>query len=924
LTITLGTPTNAVLGATTVDTVTIQESNPAPTVTFAVPAQTLPQNASTFSVPVLLSAPANVATTIPFTVAGTATAGADYSGLTASPLVIPAGQTSGTITGTLLINPAAGAGRTLTLTLGAPTNAVLGTTTTHTLTIQNNATHLVMSAPNNTMAGAAFIVTVTSLTAGNTTATSYNGTIHFMSTDAAASLPADVTLAGGFGFFLATLRTAGSQTISATDLANPSLSVTSPLVVTPAVAAKLAFSGLPGSASTGNAATFTVTALDLFGNVVTGYTGLVHFTSSDPSAVLPANATLTAGTGAFSATFKTAGSQTITATDTVATNPIIGSTSGPIAVRGLAVSTFTPTPTGFTVTFSKPFVPAALTLYGTGSRTVQDVKLIGAHVGPISGSVVIDPTNTSITFSATANGLALLNNSGLPVLPDDTYTATLVSGSADNGFVDALGAGLDGANTGRHANYTATFSTSLETKKTPILALPDFARGPDGAHAVKVPNDTDLGIPVTLYNAAAVKDVTFTLIYNPLLLSLAGGLGGSGSDATDPHGSFTQLLTPNVYGQATFQFHDDTPQSGTVVLGDIKATVPDSAAAMYKAKDLLQIYNIAINQNAVTGAVGGSSVHVNAYLGDVTGNGTIDGLDLATAINVAQGKDTGFAAYQLLDPVIVGDPALDLSVDAGDVSDIAAFTAHLPMPVIPVLPRGLTITPVGADPTLSLGALPRQEEGEKGRQGEGEIGLISPFLPVSVSSSLSITVPVLLDDPHPLGSTGITEAILALTYDPQVLSVTATDITLGSIAGLEQGWQLAAMVDPVTGHIGIELYSTTGLVGTEGGSLVNIVFHVLPGAAVPITAVQLVDRVMAGGQQFATQVDDAEGALVLSFGRNEWLIQTGAGQGQAGDDINRVFARPSFDTFLPSVAVDHRAKDQVFAALGDVRSRKYV
>ena len=35
----------------------------------------------------------------------------------------------------------------------------------------------------------------------------------------------------------------------------------------------------------------TVTAVDAYGNVATGYTGTVHFTSSDGQAVLPANYT---------------------------------------------------------------------------------------------------------------------------------------------------------------------------------------------------------------------------------------------------------------------------------------------------------------------------------------------------------------------------------------------------------------------------------------------------------------------------------------------------------------------------------------------------------------------------------------------------------------------------------------------------------
>ena len=49
----------------------------------------------------------------------------------------------------------------------------------------------------------------------------------------------------------------------------------------------------------------TVTAQDAFLNTVTGYTGTVHFTSTDGSAVPPPDTTLTAGAGIFNATFTT-------------------------------------------------------------------------------------------------------------------------------------------------------------------------------------------------------------------------------------------------------------------------------------------------------------------------------------------------------------------------------------------------------------------------------------------------------------------------------------------------------------------------------------------------------------------------------------------------------------------------------------------
>ena len=133
---TLATPTNATLGATTTDTLTINQSDPPPTVSFAVSAQSANENSGSFNITVVLSGASNVPTTIPFTLGGTAVSGTNYSGVTPSPLIIAAGQTSGTITGTLINLPVFEPGNTtLTITLGAPTNATLGAITTDTLTI---------------------------------------------------------------------------------------------------------------------------------------------------------------------------------------------------------------------------------------------------------------------------------------------------------------------------------------------------------------------------------------------------------------------------------------------------------------------------------------------------------------------------------------------------------------------------------------------------------------------------------------------------------------------------------------------------------------------------------------------------------------------------------------------------------------------
>jgi predicted RNA methylase len=195
------------------------------------------------------------------------------------------------------------------------------------------ATHLTLGAPASAAAGTAFSFWVTAVDAYGNTATSYTGTVHFTSSDSSAALPGNSTLSSGAGSFSATLKTAGSQTITATDTANSSLTATSGnITVSPGAATRFQLT-LPGAATVGTAFSFTVTALDPYGNTATGYSGKVHFSSSDPTASLPADSTLSSGVGSFSATLSTAGSQSITARDTL-NGSISG--SGTVAVNPLA------------------------------------------------------------------------------------------------------------------------------------------------------------------------------------------------------------------------------------------------------------------------------------------------------------------------------------------------------------------------------------------------------------------------------------------------------------------------------------------------------------------------------------------------------------------------------------------------------------
>src|SRR5207244_3438458 len=127
---------------------------------------------------------------------------------------------------------------------------------------------------------------------------------------------------------------AGPHTVTGTHTSGKT--GTASLSVTAATTTHFAMSA-PATATAGVAISVTVTAQDATNNTTPGYTGTVHFTSSDSQAVLPANYTFTAadaGVHTFSVTLKTAGTKTITTTDTV-TSSITGSASVNVAAGAI-------------------------------------------------------------------------------------------------------------------------------------------------------------------------------------------------------------------------------------------------------------------------------------------------------------------------------------------------------------------------------------------------------------------------------------------------------------------------------------------------------------------------------------------------------------------------------------------------------------
>ena len=139
-----------------------------------------------------------------------------------------------------------------------------------------------------------------------------------------------------------------------------------------------------------------------------------------------------------------------------------------------------------------------------------------------------------------------------------------------------------------------------------------------------------------------------------------------------------------------------------------------------------------------------------------------------------------------------------------------------------------------------------------------------------VGADGSLIVPVNIDDPRPAGSAGMTEATLAISYDPAVFRVSTSDIQLGSVPASGSGWSLQSVVDAATGQIGVTLWSTTPIASSAAGSLVTIDFHQRGLVAAGTTTIDLVSSVDPEGLGpnglgvIQTQVNDAHGPYTLT------------------------------------------------------------
>jgi hypothetical protein len=311
------------------------------------------------------------------------------------------------------------------------------------------STLAVAGFPSPATAGQSGRVRVTAKDPYGNTATSYRGTVHFTSTDSQAFLPSDYAFQAadnGTAGFDVVFLTASTQALTATDMASPGINGTQTgIVVRAAAAASLRLAGFPSPGLSGLPGTFTVTAVDRFGNSGAMYTGTVTFTSSDSQAQLPADYTFTAadrGTKTFTAALITVGTRSITIADTM--NPSLTATQSGIVVipaRFLVSSFPSPTPAGsagvFTVTVvdgnGNPVTGYLGTVHFTSSdpqaTLPRDYTFTAADGGTHDfGAVLKTAGPQSITVTDTSFSNLIGTQSGITVTPLSVAAFFVVTG----------------------------------------------------------------------------------------------------------------------------------------------------------------------------------------------------------------------------------------------------------------------------------------------------------------------------------------------------------------------------------------------------------------------------------------------------------------------------------------------------------------
>ncbi|MBX9628182.1 MAG: Ig-like domain repeat protein, partial [Gemmataceae bacterium] len=526
-----------------------------------------------------------------------------------------------------------------------------------------------------------------------------------------------------------------------------------------------------------------------FVGILPGAPFTVSFADGQTTALLPVTLLLPpapyAGTRTFTVTLQSpTGGATLGGRSSAAvtlTDPVLRVVSKPV-VDGSSIR----------LNFNRKVDPGPVNLYaGPADLVVLDAGT-GQPSAAVAGSLVLDPGGTTATFVNTAGAV-----------PAGSYRVRLAA-DADGrpAFRGLDGRALDGDGDDAPGGDFTSAALDVAAPAGPVLAVGGFARG--AGQAVQ--------LPVTIRGAGTVTQVSFQLAYDPTLLTvpatgavtLAGGTGMTlGPYSVTVLDARRAVLAVSAAGGAGWN-----PPDGAAVV-TVAASVPDDA--LYGGAAVLDLGTVQVNDAQ---AVAADGVHAAAYPGDADADRAYSALD--AALIARSGGGVGLAAFDDLDPVLIGD------LDGDGVMDpelVARRAVGQTVPQLPDRPAGAAPAPTGTGPKLYFAD-----------------AVARPGGTVTVSLRLAVADPA----GFPLAALD-----LAVGFDPAVLSV--GNVRGGSLFGAAADWTTVAAVDNGAGVLRVGLFTARPLDLTQGKDGEVLRFDVTVRAATPVGTTTPLNLLAAAG-----------------------------------------------------------------------------
>lgn len=287
-------------------------------------------------------------------------------------------------------------------------------------------------------------------------------------------------------------------------------------------------------------------------------------------------------------------------------------------------------------------------------------SLTGAPISPFRADLLA-PGRYTLSMDSRADGLILSGTKPL--------TERLLDGNGDGITGDAFSRSFDAISTPTH-----------------LIAIGDTARGPGQALSL---NGSPLtsgssGLPVLVSTATALTSLSGTIHFDGTTISNASLARGSALPA-----DWTLNVSPAAGGGFSFTASGNTPISGND-LHLLRFTGAVASSAPYGSTTLVQVSVNSPGHPSLVFASDPGLVAI-AFAGDTTGNGKTrpdkpySSLDASFVQRVVVGLDSGFDAYPVIAPTMIGDLTGNGSLSSLDASLLQQRVVGLPVSSFPEL-----------------------------------------------------------------------------------------------------------------------------------------------------------------------------------------------------------------------------------------------